>query len=105
MARLPVAVDPSDDVLVGSVVAGVVYHRPAGHGSACGVPAKVLLPPVGAYRVVALCGSPCPVCWPDPYGLAALNRPYRSAAGVRDLNSSVASRGLPARVRADAHCS
>jgi hypothetical protein len=100
MARLPVGVDPSDDVLVGSVVAGVVYHRPAGHGSACGVPAKVLLPPVGAYRVVVLCGSPCPVCWPNPYGLAALNSPYLSPAAARDRKSFGAVERGPARMRA-----
>lgn len=91
MTRLPAGVDPADDVLVAEVRSGVVYHRPVDEGASCGVSPAGLLPPVGAYRLVALSGSPCAACWPDPYGLAVLDSPHLSPAAVRDCKASGAA--------------
>lgn len=101
MSRLPVGLAPVDDVLVARVEWGTSYHRAAGRDAACGLGGDVVPHRLAAGHVGAMCGRPCRLCWPDPYGLAPLNAPYSSPAGARDRNTTfgAAERG-PARTRA-----
>lgn len=89
MSRLPAGLDEFADVFVAEATASAVYHLANAGRPACfaAAPHRVS----AGHASHGLCGSPCPSCWPDPYGLAALNRrPYMSPASVRDRNIGAA---------------